>query len=373
MDSTAPKNNSLMSKPTLSVLYGQPELMSTSFQTRQLVQALEGWFEPKPLPMKSSTKNGWRRSLDRISSNYLQPLVSQPATDYVFYGNDGVADLSHWRARKILYWYDAPKDWSKEPPSRRQWASWLRYRNVITADYVFAVSSAQVEVAKRLRNGRGDSVTYLPVGVDCRVFDPARGDANQVRQQFQLPPKTIIGYLGYLGMWEGKFAGEPLLSVAPQLMRQYDPHFLIVGFGPALGLFRERVKELGLAESFTFTGRVPDELLPSCLAAMDICIDTLEVGFHSEARSETKLKQYMAMGRACVATAIGENRVDLDGGRCGVLVEPGTENLLDGIASLCCAPELRVALGQAARKRALEFYDWPVLARRMVAALGLTQ
>jgi hypothetical protein len=132
-----------MSKPTLTVLYGQPDHLSTSFQTRQLVNALADWFEAKPLIVKSS-KSKWRRALHRITSNYLTPLVTQPETDYVFYGNDGVADLSRWRSKRILYWYDAPHDWSKEPPGRGQWARWLRYRNVITADHVFAVSSAQL-------------------------------------------------------------------------------------------------------------------------------------------------------------------------------------------------------------------------------------
>ena len=359
-----------MSKPTLTVLYGQPDHLSTSFQTRQLVNALEDWFETKPLSVKSS-KSKWRRSLHRITSNYLTPLFTQPDTDYVFYGNDGVADLSRWRAQKVLYWYDAPHDWSKEPPSRRQWARWLRYRNVITADHVFAVSSAQVEVAKRLRNGRHDSVSYLPVGVDCRVFDPARADVERARQKFHLPAKTIIGYLGYLGIWDGKFAGEPLVEIAPRLLQQHDAHFLIVGFGPALELFRRRVRERGVTNHFTFTDYVPDDLLPDCLAAMDICVDTLEPGFHSQARSETKLKQYMAMGRACVATAIGENCVDLDDGKSGILVDHGNDNLLRGLALLCERPELRTQLGRAARQRASAIYDWTVLAKKMADRLGL--
>lgn len=104
---------------------------------------------------------------------------------------------------------------------------------------------------------------------------------------------------------------------------------------------------------------------------MDICVDTLEEGIHSEARSETKLKQYMAMGRACVATAIGENCIDLDAGLAGVLVKPGHANLLKGIADLCEQTERRTELGKAARQRAEAIYDWSKLAERMVDALGL--
>jgi glycosyltransferase involved in cell wall biosynthesis len=361
-----------MNKPTIAVLYGQPERFSTSFQTGQLVLALKNWFEPKSLPVKAAGGK-WRCSLNRISSNYLLPLVKQPTSDFVLYANDGVADLRRWRAKKILYWYDAPWDWSKEPPSRKQWINWLRYRNVIAADHVFAVSQTQVEVARRLRPGREQTVSYLPVGVDCRAFDPVRTNAGEARREFSLPSKTIVGYLGYLGIVSGRFAGELLIEIVPELLKRADVHFLIVGFGPALELWRRRVTELGLAQHFTLTGFVSDQLLPSCLAAMDICVDTLEEGFHSKARSETKLKQYMAMGRACVATAIGENCADLNEGECGVLVDPGTDNLLRGVLSLCDQPGLRAKLGTAARQRALLLYDWPVLAKRMASVLGFSQ
>jgi hypothetical protein len=44
---------------------------------------------------------------------------------------------------------------------------------------------------------------------------------------------------------------------------------------------------------------------------------------------------------------------------------------LQGVASLCAQPQLRDQLGRAARQRALDVYDWPVLAERMALALGL--
>src|SRR5207249_6410333 len=154
-----------MEKRSVAVLYGQPDHLSTSFQTTELVRALEPWFLPRPLKIESATKSKWGRHINRLTTNYVKPLFKQPEADYVLYGNDGLADLTHWRTKRLLYWYDAPWDWSKQPPSLKQWLHWLRYRNVIVADHVFAVSHAQVDVARRLRPGREDSVTYLPVGV----------------------------------------------------------------------------------------------------------------------------------------------------------------------------------------------------------------
>lgn len=360
-----------MQKPSLAVLYGQPDNRSTSYQTTQLAHALQTWLTTVPFRVEALTKYKWSRPADRIFSNYLKPLVRKPNTDYVLYANDGAADLSHWRAKKILYWYDAYCDWSERPPSIWQWIHWLRYKNILTADYVFVVSHIQVRIARDLRPGREDTVVYMPVGVNCQFFAPACADPDQVIQKFNLPKKTIVGYLGYLGIRGSSFAGQPLLDIAPELLKHHNVHFLIVGFGEALPLFKQRVNDLNLSDHFTFTGFVDDELLPHCIAAMDICVDTLEEGIHSEARSETKLKQYMAMGRACVATAIGENCIDLDAGLAGVLVKPGSANLLQGIAELCEQPELRTEFGKAARQRAESIYDWSKLAERMADALGL--
>jgi glycosyltransferase involved in cell wall biosynthesis len=324
------------------------------------------------------TSSQWLPTAARLWTNYVAPAVLRPASDFLLYGNDGVVDLRHWQGTRILYWYDAPTDWRKHRPRWNQVIDRLRYRNLTEADHVFAVSAMQVEVARALRRGRESSVTYLPVGVDCSIFDPAKASPEQVRTRFGLPSRTTIGYLGYLGSLNGRFAGEVLVEAARHVSTRHDLHFLVVGFGPALPTFKQRVCELGLRDRFTFTGWVPDEMIPDCIAAMDICVDTLEPGFHSEARSETKLKQYMAMGRACVATGIGENRIDLADGRCGSLALPGAEPLAEAISALCTNTSRRQELGVRARERALAIYDWPVLAKKMAESvlgtrLGLQQ
>lgn len=356
--------------PELSVLFGQPDLYSTSFQTMRLAAALEPWFKLKLIRVPASNSK-FGRSFNRFKTNYLKPFFTRPKTDFLLYGNDGAANLAHWRAQRLIYWYDAPRDWSASPPARSEWIQWLRYQNIRRAEHVFAVSAAQVRVAKALRPGREASVHYLPVGVDCRVFDPNAANPQSIRAQYSLPQKPIVGYLGYLGSYQGRFAGEMLLDAAPAVLSACDAHFFIVGFGPALDLWKAKVEKLGLANRFTFTGRVEDAQLPPCLAAMDICVDTLEPGFHSLARSETKLKQYMAMGRACAATAIGENVIDLDSGNCGLLAGPTPKLLARAIIELANNTPLREKLGAAARERACTVYDWNVLAKKLKDTLNL--
>lgn len=358
----------LAKKKQLLVVYGQPDKYSTSFQTRQFTTALKPWFDIVPARVRNS-KHSLLRSAYRVFGNSVKPFFARSKADYILYGNDGVANIDHWNGLKLIYWYDAPWNWLESPPARRQHVHWLRYRNLQAADHVFAVSKTQVKIARALRPGREDSVTYMPVGVNCTIFDPEVAFPDLARQRFGLPAKTIVGYLGYLGTVNNRVAGQPLLEMAQRLLKLTDVHFFVVGFGPGLSMWKEIIENLGIASHFTFSGFIPDEMVPQCIAAMDVCIDTLEVGFHSEARSETKLKQYMAMGRACVATAIGENCVDLEGGKCGVLVEPGSDHLLEGVLGLCREPDRRIRLGTAARRRAVTTYDWDVLAKSFVGAL----
>lgn len=356
--------------PAMVVVYGQPDHLSTSYQTQQLMQALRPYFRIQELKFANRDTRRYRTQLNRIWSNVIVPRFHQPASDFVFYGNDGLADLREWKASGIVYWYDALWNWATEPPRRRQTRHWLRYQNICSADYIFAVSAAQVDVARQLRPGREDSVFYLPVGVDCGHYSPENAESGVVRRRLGISAAaTVIGYLGYIAGVAGRFAGQPLIEAASKLKDHPNLHFLIVGFGPALADFRDEVSRRGLTSAFTFAGYIPPERLPGFLGAMDICIDTLEPGFHSEARSETKLKQYMAMGRACVATAIGENCVDLDHGRCGVLVEPGGEALLGGILTLADDSTLRQRLGVFARERAVATYSWNVLAKKLSDAV----
>jgi glycosyltransferase involved in cell wall biosynthesis len=358
-----------MRKFSLAVVYGQPDRLSTSFQTRCLVGALASRFDVQHHAVPQA-EMPLMQKFARLGKNALQLRFNPPIADYTLYCNDGFFDLRAARGTKLLYWYDAPADWVSAPPTRWQMVDRIRYTNVVAADFVFAVSRAQFDLACQLRPDSGKRVAYLPVGVNCDDFSPQAADAGLAKRAYGVPKgKLVVGYLGRLGITHERYAGQVLLEAAPAIAAHANVHFLIVGDGPALPAFRQDVRALGLQERFTFTGFVPQDMLANCIAAMDVCVDTLEPGFHSHARSETKLKQYMAMGRACVATDIGENRVDLAEGACGILCEPGSKALSEAVVQLCHNAGQRRWLGDSARARAELCYDWRRLASRFTAAL----
>jgi glycosyltransferase involved in cell wall biosynthesis len=77
------------------------------------------------------------------------------------------------------------------------------------------------------------------------------------------------------------------------------------------------------------------------------------------------LIEYMAAGRAVVATAVGANPTVVRHGEHGLIVPPGDESALaDAIGSLIVRPELARQLGATARRRAEAEYSRDAMRRR---------
>jgi len=356
-----------MQRHSLNVLFGQTQEMSTSFQTRQLVNALTPWFIPRLFEIPRLFGSQKLANAHRYFMNYLRHQVWKPKSDFIYYANDGVIDLEQWSPTpSILYWYDCPWNWAERAPT--DFVQKLRYKNLISADNVFTVSRLQAEIASQIR-GSARKVHYLPVGVNTDVFNPNSVRSEHLRKSLKIPSKPVIGYLGYLGYFNGEYAGQLLLDSAKAILENSDVHFLVVGFGPGLDHWKKTVSQLGIEQNFTFTGYVQESEVPACIQLMDITIDILTPGFHSLARSETKLKQYMSMGKASIATEIGENIVDLAEGKCGLLIPHGREPMIEAVRLLSKDAELRKTLGNAARERARNDYDWNVLAKKMAHAV----
>jgi glycosyltransferase involved in cell wall biosynthesis len=138
------------------------------------------------------------------------------------------------------------------------------------------------------------------------------------------------------------------LMRAAKLAREKFPQltFEVAGDGEQREPLVKLHAELGLGDRFVLRGSVTD--VPNFLRGVDIAV----LPSHSEGMSNALL-EYMAAGRAVVATDVGANAKLLDGGRCGVLVPPNDDAALAGALGGLLANPLRAAgYGAAARRRA---------------------
>src|SRR5690606_13714515 len=115
-------------------------------------------------------------------------------------------------------------------------------------------------------------------------------------------PAVTVGFVGTLKPWHGV---SLLLEAFARLAADFaGVRLLIVGDGPERAALDQQAAALGIASLTEFTGAVDPELIPALLAEMDVAVapyPRLDDFYFSP----LKVLEYMAAGRAVVASRIG--------------------------------------------------------------------
>ncbi len=239
--------------------------------------------------------------------------------------------------------------------------------NLKAAARIFVVS--EVERDNLLRTGvAADKIVVNPNAVDVDRFQPNVGGA-EVRREFGVDDDEVLaGFIGTFGPWHGV---EILAKAITQIQASAKLRFLLIGSGA----LRNRVEQIlrdGQAEDrVIMTGAVSHDRVPALLDACDILASPHVPLADGSAffGSPTKLFEYMAMGKAIVASRLGQIGEVLTNEETALLVEPGNvEELTSAIMRLATLPELRASLGAAARREAIEKHTWQQNAQRVVDA-----
>jgi glycosyltransferase involved in cell wall biosynthesis len=140
--------------------------------------------------------------------------------------------------------------------------------------------------------------------------------------------------------------------------RSPDVVFEVAGDGEQWAELERLHAELRLGERFILRGAVSD--VPGFLRSVDVAV----LPSHSEGMSNALL-EYMAAGRAVVATAVGATPELVHDGETGLLVPPGNETALaDATGRLIADAGLSQRLGAAARRQVEIDYSRDAMRRR---------
>ena len=176
---------------------------------------------------------------------------------------------------------------------------------------------------------RADRVVVLENGVDTARFNRFMlPDTSKKRVRVGCvanlrPVKNIDGLMR---------AAKAALERFPQLV------FEVAGDGEQRGNLERLHAELGLGDRFVLRGSVAD--VPAFLRSVDVAV----LPSHSEGMSNALL-EYMAAGRAVIATDVGANATLVRDRKDGLIVPPGDEAALVGaIGELLQHPVLRRGL-----------------------------
>ena len=203
------------------------------------------------------------------------------------------------------------------------------------------------------QSGRRGPVIVVPNGVDLDLFRSVPAPA---------PGPFTIGFVGSLKPWHGL----EVLMEAFRALAGEEARLLIVGDGPQRGWMEQYAQEHRLASQVSFCGSVDKPRVPELLGRMDVAVAPYppREDFYF---SPLKVFEYLAAGRAIVASRIGQLAELLEDGRTALLAEPGdARDLAQKIRRLRDDPALRGRLGRAAREEAFRRHGWDHRVRRVL-------
>ena len=292
--------------------------------------------------------------------NYAAAMIAQ---------REGVPYVCEYNGSNI--WISRNWDTRRMPFERLM--ALIEDANLFAADLIVAVSKP----SKDELVGRGvppERIIVNPNGVDPQIYRPDR-DGGPVRRKLGIARgEVVVAFIGTFGNWHGAEvladAFGRMLASNPDLGARV--RLLLIGDGGKMPLVREILQRSGAIERTILTGTVPQPEAPDYLAAADVFASPHVPNPDGTPffGSPTKLFEYMAMGRAIVASNLDQIGEILTHGETALLVPPAdSDALAEGIAVLARDAELRQRLGAAARNRCLADFTWEQHTKRILDGL----
>jgi glycosyltransferase involved in cell wall biosynthesis len=224
-----------------------------------------------------------------------------------------------------------------------------RMLNGLTSVTVANCGAARLALLRSERP-RPDSVIVLENGVDHDRFLAI----PPLPELFSRP--RHIGAVANLRAVKGL---DVLIGAATRLAPVHpDVTFTVAGEGEERTTLERRIEEVGLSGRFTLPGATGD--VPGFLGTLDVAV----LPSRAEGMSNAVL-EYMAAGRAIVASTVGATPELIEDGVHGLLVAPDDEvALASALDRLLGDPALACRLGEAARRRARQRYSREAMVRR---------
>jgi len=300
----------------------------------------------------------------------------------------GVMLSRHFKTPLVLE-YNGSEAWVA-----KNWGKPLKFHNLAVMAEEANLKHAHliVTVSDVLRDeliARGvaaEKIVSYPNCIDPKIFNPdlfSKQQCLELRQRYNIAQDaTVLTFVGTFGAWHGveilAKAINSLINHQEAWLQKNKVRFLLVGDGQKMAEVKQILNHHKSLNSYvTLTGLVAQAEAPTYLAASDILLSPHIANADGSKffGSPTKLFEYMAMGKAILASdldQIGEvlkNSLSInqcptqppsvENSELAMLCKPGNiEELVAGIRFLVENREWREQLGANARKEALAKYTW---------------
>ena len=285
--------------------------------------------------------------------------------------------LARWLQVRFVLEYNGSEEWIARHWDPSRFMPWLKLceRASLRAASLIVVVSEPLREELLQQGVPSERILVNPNAVDPAVFHPGCG-GQKIREQFGWEPKHIlVGFLGTFAYWHGV---EVFAEAIRQVLDNGDSRdetlrFLLVGDGLLRPDIMKALQPYQHPGRVVFTGSIPHDGIPAHLDACDILVSPhvpMPDG-RPFFGSPTKLFEYMAMGKAIVASGLDQLAQVLEHETTACLVEPGNvEQLAHAVRRLAADPQFRERLGHNARKAAIERHTWRQNASRLLGSIS---
>jgi len=237
---------------------------------------------------------------------------------------------------------------------------WEKITEMVAARSVGCVASSHALVNYLLKQNK--NVWHVPTGVDSDVFYPVKNGQKRT--------KTLL-------YWNGIVWGEAILENLVFILEVFREAYAsnsslrlrIQGAGSVWVQLKAIVDKGYRTLPVELLDWVSPDAMPALLREADIgLLPLVQRNEWTQAKSPTKLYEYMASGLAVVASANGEATHVIRHGKSGWLAQDKA-SFRQGILTLANDVARRQEMGVAARQRVLDKYSLPRLTDTLEAAL----
>ncbi len=264
------------------------------------------------------------------------------------------------------------RNWQNKLPKYEPLLEEIELVNLRAADLIVVVSQPLKD--ELLRRGiEVDKILVNPNGVNPEKYSP-KVDGSLIRRRYNLEDKTVIGFVGTFGPWHG---AEVLAEAFGILLTEFPAYrdcirLLLIGDGQKMVEVKNNLARCGVTDYCVLAGLVPQEQGASYLAACDILASPHVPNADGTPffGSPTKLFEYMAMGKAIVASRLNQIGEVLEHDRTAWMIKPGdARDLAAGLKVLIDDKQRRERLGPAARQEVVARYTWREHTRKIIDKL----
>lgn len=206
-----------------------------------------------------------------------------------------------------------------------------------------------------------DRVLKLPYGCDVETFKPMPRNEG-LAKKLGVRGKRVI-YTGTIDPLNLRILVNAMKRVSAEVK---DLVLLVVSPGWDLGEFNSYMRKLGLPEKdYVVLGRQPHELMPALLSVADVIYAPNRFIKIDEARSPSRVGEYMAAAKPIVANAVGVVREQLSDGAGSLVYSYDPKELCTKLIEILEDKRFAKKMGKKARKKAEKIYSWSILTHKL--------